>query len=300
VKRVLLITAIVLGGPAIAHADGLESRVMVIPVTGSAPSGLGSLVEDVEQALAEAATQLTPNVSHATASLEDTAVLVGCEPSEATCLDAIAAALNVDQLLIADVTSTGRDATIAVTAVTRDTEPVRREFVIHKATRGSDLSTLRAAVPVMLEAGETRKAEAAAGKRDRDPPDRAVEPPSPPVAPVVTASHHRSRAPLYTIGSGAALIVIVGVFWTLADGRQQAIDAAPTATADDLEALANLEASARVRASVGNVLVIGGAAVAAAGLAWYVLDHRRRHDEGVRVGPTVVPGGAGVTLGGAW
>jgi hypothetical protein len=298
-KRAWLIAAMLVL-PTAAHADGLESRVMVIPVSGDAPKGLGAVVDDVELALADGARSLTPNVSLATASLADTAVIVGCEPTEASCLDAIAAALNVDQLLIAEVTSVGLDARVDVTAVTRDSEPVRREFVIHKASRAGDVHAVEVAVPVMLEAGETRKAEAAAKAHSDREVDRTTKP-ADPIPEPERARPSRSHGPLFAMGGGAALMVVGGVFWTLAANQQEVIDSSPTATTDDLERLASLEASARVRASVGNVMVIGGAVVAAVGLTWFVVDRRRGHGESeVQVAPTVVPGGAGVAVGGVW
>jgi hypothetical protein len=282
--------ALLLTAPTAAGAGELDPRVMVIPVQGEPPAGLSGLVAEVEKALSNGAHRLTPNVSLATASLEETALIVGCDPVESACLDSIAAALNVDQLLIADVSAVGADARIDLIAVTRDTEPVRQDFLIHTMTRKDDLRSLEEAVAVMLEAGEARKT---------DKPD-IVEPPPPPKEeppPVTTTVRTSNVGPWVTIGTGAALGVIGGVFWTLAGQTQEEIDAAPTETAADLERLESLESTAKTRAMIGNVVVIGGALCIAGGITWFVVKSKTRE---VQVTPVATADGAGVTLGGVW
>lgn len=288
-RLVWVVAALSIAAPRAARADELDPRVLVIPVAGTAPEGLGALIADVENALAAGAGRMTPNVSRATASLADTAVIVGCEPSEEDCLDAVAAALNVDQLLIADVAARGGDATIDVTAVTRDAEPVRQQFTVHAKSREADLRVLEDAVPVMLEAGEARKGEK---KKPPPPPDGGgvvVTTPPPKVSPT----------PLIVAGGGGALMVAGGIFWVLAGNKQDEIDAAPTGTEAQLEHLADLEASARRNALAGNVLFIGGAAVAIGGLIWYGLEWRSAHAE-VHVEAAPTAGGAVVGIGGVW
>jgi hypothetical protein len=232
-------------------------------------------------------------VARATAPIADTAVIVGCEPTEDSCLDAVAAALNVDQLLIARIAATGakgEDATVEITAVTREARPVRQTFTVHAASRDADLAALEEQVPVMLEAGEAR----------RDEPEPPPEPvPVPVPVPVPGPERRSSAGPLIVAGAGGALLVAGGVFWGLAASTQGEIDDAPTATAADLERLADLEDEARLRANVGNVLIVAGAVVAAGGVTWYLVSRRRGRE--VRVAPLVDPsGGGGVAIGGAW
>jgi hypothetical protein len=281
----------------LAHAqtgDGLNPRVLVLPVDGTAPSGLGALGQDVGDAMARGAARTTPDVARATASLAETAVIVGCEADEADCLDSVAAALNVDQLLVATISVDGDDATIEVIAVTREAEPVRKTFKIRLASRAGDLQALEDQVPVMLEAGEARK-----GDRRRD---RAVEPPGggvvtpPPVTPAPEGK--RSWSPLVVAGGGVAVGAAGAVFWTMAKSKQDEIDRAPVVTPGDLERLRELESDAKLRALVGNVLVAAGAVAVVGGVVWYLVQPRKRGR--VEVGPVIVPGGGGVALGGAW
>jgi len=291
VRTLPLLALLAAAGPA--YADN-EPRVLVIPVTGEAPKKLGALIKDVEAALSDGAGKTTPNVAKATASLDDTAVIVGCDPKEKDCLDQVAAALNVDQLLIADISTSGQDAVVDLTAVTREADPVQQSFTIHATTRADDLKKLEDAVPVMLEAGEARVQEA--HKVVPPPP-----PPPPPPHPVVVTPpppppHATSRLPLYVAGGGAAVAAIGSVFWMLESSKQDQIDAAPTRTGADLDRLASLESSAKLYANVGNVAVIAGGVAIAAGVGWYIYEKRHGHE--VTVTPTA--GGAAVTIGGTW
>jgi hypothetical protein len=304
IVAVALAAAIALPSPARTQPKELESRVMVLPVEGAAPKDLGDLNGDVDGALARGAGRLTPTVARATATLDDTAVIVGCDPAEASCLDAVAAALNVDQLLIARVSVSGADASVEVTAVTREAEPVTQTFVIHKATRAADLAKLEEAVPVMLEAGEGKKPlpgeDTGTGTGTGTGTDSGIG--------VGTGTGTGtsgggggggSTGPLITIGAGVVALAAGGVFWGLASVKQGEIDDAPTSTPEDLDRLADLEAAGQLRANVGNVLVVAGALVAAGGVTWYLLGRKGR-DESLHASPVIVPGGAGIAIGGAW
>lgn len=289
--RLLALVAVLVVTASTARAEELDPRVLVMPVEGSAPSGMRELPDEIGDALARGAGTTSSTVTRATASLDDTAVIVGCEPAEAACLDAVAAALNVDQLLIARMAPSGsKDVTVEIVAVTRETEPVRQTFTIHAVSKEADLQSMEAALPVLLEAGEARRKEKAKIETGPDPdPDPEPEPEPGP-------ERTRNLKPLLVAGGGVAVAFAGMIFWTLASGTQQQIDDAPTGSAADLERLASLEATAKDRALAGNILVITGAVAIAGGVTWYFLDRR----EEVRAAPLVVPGGGGIAVGGAW
>lgn len=101
-----------------------------------------------------------------------------------------------------------------------------------------------------------------------------------------------------TIGGGVMAVAGLG-FWALAAGKQSSIDDAPTATADDLDRLADLEDSGRRYASIGNGLVIAGGIAAAAGAVWWWRTHEANGQRPV-VTPVVGPDGGGVMVVGRW
>lgn len=97
--------------------------------------------------------------------------------------------------------------------------------------------------------------------------------------------------------AGGGLAVLGLAAWTIASVKQGNIDDAPTATAADLEHLADMESSAETYADVGNGLVIAGVVTAAAGAVWWWKVGRSRDTV---VAPMVGGDRAGVVLEGRW
>ena len=291
--RSWVLAAVLVATTGTARADELDPRVLVLPVEGDTLPKMTALSEEVAEALGRGAGTVTTTVARATTTVADTAVIVGCDPAEPECLDAVAAALNVDQLLIARITASGtEDATVEVVAVTREAEPVTRSFPIHSASKDADLLALEQATPAMLEAGEARRKEKEEQEKEKVPP-----PPDPPPPP--PSEGKRSITPLFLAGGGVAIGIAGGVFWWLASGTQGEIDDAPTGTAEDLERLADLEGKARNQAMIGNVLVIAGGVAIAGGVTWYLLSPKKRESR-VQAAPLVLPGGGGIGISGSW
>ena len=290
--RLLVLVAVLVATAGTARADELDPRVLVLPVEGEAPATMKELHEEVAEALARGAGTVTTTVARATTTVADTAVIVGCDPAEPECLDAVAAALNVDQLLMARISRSGTgDATVEIVAVTREAEPVTQTFAIRGVSKDDDLLALEQATPAMLEAGEARRKEKEEQEKEKVPPPDPLPLPPPPEG-------KRSITPLIVVGGGVALGIAGGVFWGLASSTQGQIDDAPTSTAEDLERLADLEDKAKSRAMIGNVLVIAGGVAVAGGLTWYLLSPKR--ERSVQAAPLVVPGGGGIGISGSW
>ncbi|MCE9572317.1 MAG: hypothetical protein K8W52_04110 [Deltaproteobacteria bacterium] len=282
-----ILVALALAIPRIAAAD-LDPRVLVLPAEGAGPRGMPTLAADVGDALARGAARTTPTVARADATLSDTAVVVGCDPKLPACLDAVAAALNVDQVLFSRLRATGADATIEVTAVTREAEPSTREFTIHAASRAADLAAIEPAVVEMLESGEARRSAQVQHAV-------VIAPPPPPPPRPAPAAH--PIWPIAVTAGGAALVIGGLAAWTVAAGKQGDIDAAPTGTSVELARLAALESSARRYATAGNALVIGGALVTAAGgYLWW----RSRRAPAITIAPAIGAEHAQVVIGGVW
>jgi hypothetical protein len=297
---VALAMSVAASAGAAEAADGLQARVMVLPAEGSTAAD-PRLASDVSVALMRGARRATRNVAQATATLADTAVIVGCDPAERSCADAVAAALNVDQMLLPRLSSDGDVSTVEVTAISREAAPVSRRFPVRPASRRQDLASIEAAVPTLLDA-EGHGVDPGPD----DPPLRDELPPPPPPddpPPGGGASGEppgdgSPRLPMYLTAGGGALAVTGLVFWGLAAARQGDIDDAPTSTAEDLANLEALEDRGRTYATLGNAMVIGGGLVAVAGAVWWW----RSRPRGARatVTPVVTPGGGAVMLGGRW
>ena len=299
---------------------------MVLPAQSSADAEIPA---DVARALGDGARLVTPNVARATASLADTAVIVGCDPAERACLDSVAAALNVDQMLLVTVRD-GADGevTVEVTAVSRDADPITRQFVLKPATRKQDLAAMQAAVPAMLDAdaaaqvkgggdagngsGDAGNGSGDAGNGSGDAGNGSGDAGNGSGDTGIGGGGGlgSSKAPMVlTIAGGAVALVGLGA-WGMAAIKQGDIDDAPTATAEDLDRLVELEGSARRYASAGNAMVLAGGITAAAGAIWW-WRAGRTHDAAPAPAPAATPAGltltpiigrerTGLVLGGRW
>ncbi|MEM6954179.1 MAG: tetratricopeptide repeat protein [Myxococcota bacterium] len=138
----------------------------------------------------------------------------------------------------------------------------------------SDQRTRVEARIAVLEANLTRLAEAEAATVEPEPEVEPVEPepPEPPRSP--------SAVPWIVFGAGAAAAGVGAVFAILAGSSiDEARDAPDHASA------VGPAADASDRATVANVLLIAGGAVAAAGLVWAIVDRgRSRVDATVGLG----------------
>jgi hypothetical protein len=293
VKRALATAAIAfaIAVPRLAAATDLQPRVLVLPSEGKAPTAMPKLPAEIADALARGAAKTTGHVARADASFSDTAVIVGCDPSTNACLDAVAAALNVDQVVFAKITAKDKDAQVEVIAVTRDSEPQAHTFLIRAASHDADLASLEPAVVEMLESGEARRS-----KEHHDTTQPQQLPPPPPK--IVEVEEARPSWPVVVTVGGAALVITGASFWALASSKQSDIDHAPTSTAADLDKLADLESTAKHDATIGNVMFVGGAVIAVTGAAlWW---RSWRGDHGVAIAPSVGPDHAAVMIGGVW
>lgn len=244
--------------------------VLVLAVDGDADPAV--------RAQLAATLQRTANVGDAKVTAGDTtfpetAAAVGCDAHEPACAELVRTTLGVDELVYGTATATS-DGT---------------QVIVHRKA-GTDAGTQQTVVV-----------------GPRDPPERAqgeLAPlfggtaPAQPIAPIPPPydNRKRTRGIIFVASGGAALIVGLAM-WSAKDGVQKDIDSAPTSSAADFARLEDLESSALKYAMAGNVLVLGGLALAGYG-GWTLVEDRR--ERRVVVAPTFTPTAAGVTLGGTW
>lgn len=285
--------------PSLAAADAAAGELLVLPVEGAPPPGLEGLDAELTEALARGAALTSVKVDRATSSLSDAAMLVGCDPAEAACLDAVAETLDVEFLLSSTVApADGGGARVTVTAVRRGQPPQRRSFDILADQRDLGVAALETAVPELLgvPVGGPTTTDApvdAPALAPADGGELAAAAPRP--------RPRMPRGPMLVAASGVVLVASGLAMWAVASGTQADVDDAPTATVDDLERLAGLESDGRAQATAGNVLVVVGAAALAGGAAWLYWDLRTRGDERpLAVAPLWTGSATGLALGGTW
>lgn len=257
-----------------------------VPATAAADGSIMVLRADAGRADAEATAAVvrgarapSVTVTAGSASLADVALMAGCDPAEASCLETVAGQLGVEQLVIVDARKDGSGTVVDVVATRRGQTPARRSFALG-ADRRASLAEVEAGMPALI--GRPGAAPVDGGPADR----------------VATASTHPSRAPLVVAIGGGILAGAGFVLWGLAASTQQEIDDAPAATAEDLAHLADLEDTGRTYAAAGNGLVIGGALAGIAGLAWMYWAHRQEQ-RSLRVAP-VAGAQVGLALEASW
>lgn len=251
-------------------ASAAPRKVLVI----AADSGDGADLKAAVAAVARAGEAVAPGVQISQASLTDSALIVGCEPAQPDCRQAVAEQLAVDELVVVE---RGADRAIAVTVYGRGRAPARTSARVAGPDDRAGLDALGAASARLLGG------DGAAGPEPRG---------------AAAGGSSSPRGPLYLGVGGGVLAVAGAVAWGLAAAKQGEIDDAPTATADDLAHLVDLEDSGRAYAAAGNALVITGALALAAAGTWYYLGRRR--DRAIAVAPAVGPSGAAVHVGVRW
>jgi hypothetical protein len=280
--------------------DALAPRVLVLPLEGKGPPSPARLAEVIVRVAGERGAR----PSLAETGLAETALLVGCDPALVPCLDAMAAALNVDHMVFGTVRRRGRSVIVELTVTARQQRPAT---VTVDIPARSDNATVdeRVAKEVtrLLEAFDI---EARTPPPPEPAPPAAAEPVATPLPPAPPPERPRSgRVPLWTwsmLAGGVVVAAAGGAVWGSGYLQQSDVDDAPTATAADLEDLRDLEDDTELRLRVGGAVAITGVVIAATATVLAVRAGRDQPERQAsrRLRPTIaatpVPGGAALAV----
>jgi hypothetical protein len=283
-----------------AHAeDTLAPRVLVLPFEGKGPP----VPARVSQVIVRVAGERGARVSMAETGLTETSLLVGCDPAEAACLDAMASALNVDHLVFGTVQRRGKGALVQLTVTARQRTPARVTVELPDV-RTDPRSEERVAAEVarILAAFELEARAAAAEPTPAPaaPATSALAPTPEDAAPPPAAARGGVRFWTWTlIAGGAAMAAGGGALWGIALAERGDLADAPTETAAELEDLRDREDGVELKLRLGGGLAIAGAAVAVTGVV-FALRQRGGAAETSSIGVSAVPlpGGGAVGLAG--
>lgn len=284
-----------------ARADDPPTRVLVIPLTTSVPDR-PELAPALTRALARVAAVGGAEVIEADAPLADAAAVVGCAPDAEGCLDMIASALGVQEILFGDIAANPAGGLTVSLTYHRPGDTRQRSFDV------ADGPMTEQARAVAREGASLLSGEEPEAK----PPEPEPEPAPPPIVEVEPAKPEPAPSPRdersglgrvgttswIVLGGGVALAGTGAAFLVLANQRQDEVDRAPANTPDDFRDLVALEDEGERYARVGGVLLgVGGAAVAA-GVVLLVLDMRSAPERagGVAITPVPYVGGGGIAV----
>lgn len=322
-KRALgLSLSVVLAAQAAATAD--PRHILVLKSDGNAGTDARTAVDAQVLKLARS---LGGNVEAGEVSFTDATTMVGCSPSESSCKDQVLDTLGVDEIVITTVDKApGGALKITVRRTAKTGMPSEQTTTVPAgqapdARLTSDVGPMFGAAPAAApekpsdaSIGATLGATAAGASvetphPETPPPARVDTPPPPAPAPeTVTAApnnqvttspedrvDHR-RLELTGMAVGGGLVVLSFIMWAEAASTQSDIDAAPTKSVNDFQNLEDLETQADTYAGLGNLMFVGGLAVAGVSTYFWWRDRKAGSTQQARIAPAVFDHGAGITL----
>jgi hypothetical protein len=284
---------------ATAVAQASPRRAIVFPLAGEVP-GAPKAPAQLTQVVARAAGLAGADVTVSATAFDEAAAMAGCAGADVACLADVAASVGADEIAVGLVRPRGGAVVVALTLY-RDGAITEHEFEL-----AGDLDAMvkqLAQESATIFVGAARAAPAPAAEAP-EPVDPVTEPPPAPRAPRPARRSGGGSAGVVgwvLVGGGVAAVAAGGYFGMRSSDAQEEIDAAPVGSGAELDRLAELEDRGARDAMLGNVLLVGGGALAAAGAAVLVYRHLSADgggDEGGDVAITAVPlrGGAAVAL----
>jgi hypothetical protein len=274
---VALVTSVVAG----------PRKVLVLPLDGNAPAAQRTAINDSVAKLAKA--KLDGDVTVGDTTFNETAAAVGCDPTQPACADTVRTTLQVDELVYGTAKTADGTTTITVNRVSSSDEPKTQSGVIAESDDGATAEAKLEPLFAPATATDTGSSELGSGSGSAETPGSKR-----------SFFDTRERKLGVAFAAGGVLSLVMGfAFWSSASGLQDDIDAAPTMTLAQIEALKDLEDKAGSKALWGNIFVVVG--LAATGVGGYYLWKDRKNRKNAIVTPAPVEGG-GMTfvLGGRW
>lgn len=272
-------------------ADGARAeapQVLVIPLTTADDAALGETAASLSESLRTVVAARGGHPIEAQATRADIAAMTGCSTDDDACLQTIAEAMGVTEVLLGSLEANPRGGlTVSITYYVVGGEARRDRIELSASEAGPATLELEPRATAFL-AGEPAAPEP---RPDLTPRMKTPDPPPP-----AAFRFGRVRTSSYVIaGSGAALVGLGVIFYAIASGKQDEVNEHPTDTLADLRALEDLESSGKTFTTLGNVGAIVGGLAAATGLSLIAIQGSRK-ERGPTVTPMPMQGGAGLTL----
>jgi len=279
----VLLAGTVLAQPAPAPAA--KHTVIVLPIDGDADEALrNALTAAIEKS---AKTDPTAEVKQGgTTTFGDMATAVGCDPATPACAETVRGTLRVDEVVYGTATKTADGKIkVVVRKKLKDKDPEEVTTTLQPADPADKIEpVVQPLVGGPVTPPVTCPDSATPGPDGKCPVEKPKKKPV-----------NQARV-LSTAGMIAGGVLVLAGFgsWSSASGLQGDIDDSPTPmTSNDFDRLKDLEDRASSRAWTGNVLVVGGLALA--GYSYYRFRKAKRADT-TTVTPTPVPGGGAAVV----
>jgi hypothetical protein len=308
--RACLVVALLGAATRVAAADG--RHVLVLRAEGTADAGTRSKI-DVQ--VLKLAKNVEGNVEAGDISYSDATTAAGCaSPTDASCRDEVLATMGADELVVTTVNTAPGGVKVDVKRIAKGNAP-REATTTIAAGQPPDAKMNSEIGPMFgVAAPPPPVAEAPKPPPTTTPPptDKPATPPPPTrtaqvdngvtaapngqVPPPAEGQSGSRRLELTGMGVGASMVLLGAVFWAGAAATQSDINSAPVRSPKDFKNLQDLESRGDTYATLGNVMFIGGAAIAAVSTFFFIRDRRAHRAQTARLAPAVFDHGAGLTL----
>lgn len=299
--------------PALAK----PKKVLITPIEGASRSH-PQLPERITGALEATARTARAQHSRGGVGLDELLLMVGCDIAKPACRKRLLSTVGAKQIIGGAVFE--KDGAVSVT-ITRIDDKGGLRTDTHTLAGGTDDELVASFEPAArqifglpaLEPAPEPEPEPGPAPAPEPEPDLAPAPdpmpddaapapdPMPDFAPAPETGADTGGPRLWTYGlagAGAALLAGGVVTLVLANGAQDDVDRAPTATEAELDALTELESTARFRYRLGYALLGAGAIAAATGVTLVLLQRRDRRSPAVSIAPT--RSGVAASIGGVF
>jgi hypothetical protein len=248
------------------------------------------------------------------ASLEDSALMLGCDPSDDACIDMVIETGGADGAIIVPrgagaIIVRHRGSSKRAKIGTHADKSYARQVALASALGFPDPPEPEVKPdpkPRPKRVRKPKKDPVVAPPAEPKPAVAVVEePPPPPGADLSSSGQEEGRFDLskvktrswIVLGSGVAAGTLGLVFLQVASGKQDKVDDHPVDTAADLQALQELESSGESYNRAGNFFMIAGGVAALSGVGLMVWDIRQaRQESRLAIVPTASPSSVGVSL----
>jgi hypothetical protein len=314
-----LVCALAVWAFAPAAAWGGTAKVFPLSSVNELPAGLEGMPERLTNVIAKL---VGAKVSDS--SIKGAATAAGCTLNDSGCLDQIARANRVQEIVFGTV-RIGDDMRVFVklTRFIAGTERRERTFVLTAETPQALARQLARSAREMFELEEVeepREEDPPKPRRPKEPEPREPEeddgeepkprkgkevgrleetpPADPPVDEPARVRRGRVTAGTYFLISGGVMTLAIGTGFTIgALSLRDDLANARATTPDDTRRIAGIEQALRVRSTVGTVLLVGGGLAVAGGVV-RALIQRRPIDDAPAVTIAPIEGGAALVLSG--
>ena len=294
-------SVLVLAMTATAVAD--PHKILVLQTEGRADATTRA---KIDTALVRLAASPGKDVSPGEITFTDAAAAVGCKPELPACRDEVLGMLTVDEVVYATTTPKPGGLEVEVHRVTRG--GVTRDAKVMLAS-GQSMDSLDSLAPLFTESKAVEPAVTPTPPGPNQPPpplvlSAAVEPQAssivtqpPQEQQVDQGAPKPSRLPLIGMIGGGVSVTIGFLLWGEAQTIQEEVDGHPTATAQQIADLQDLEARGDSYAGWGNLLFLSGLAVGAVSTYFFLRNRKRASAlQAARIAPAVFDHGGGITL----